>query len=86
MPPEEVPTKPFRRVRKHIGETWRPRASKAITEPGIWCPSCQSRHAYKSKKTLGATFEKRQGVWHILWFCKSTGNVLKDEGVQNGQR
>lgn len=75
--------KPFRRVRKHEGEKWKPKKDAVLSMPGVYCNNCRTRHAYKNKEHLGATYEKRAGVWHLLWYCTRSGNVLKDEPLLN---
>jgi hypothetical protein len=44
------------------------------------------RHGYKSDRRLGITYEKRQDVWHILWYCIKTGNVIQDQPLKRSER
>lgn len=80
--------KPFRRIRKHVGETWKPDQRKQPnTDLGVWCKACQSVHPWRNRRTLGFRLEKRQTNWWILWYCTRTNNVLKEEGVKkDGKR
>jgi hypothetical protein len=74
--------KPFRRIRKHKGETWKPgQRNEPNAELGVWCKACRSTHPWRNERTLGFSYEKRNGVWYILWWCKKTGNVLKETGL-----
>jgi hypothetical protein len=68
---------------RHKGETWSPnRRNLPNTELGIYCKHCYTTHAYKSHKTLGIKFERNNaGLWVMLWFCKKTGNVIKEQGL-----
>ena len=72
--------KTYRRKRKYQGASWTPERSSALTDDGIWCPRCKQRHGYKSQ-LVGLNYEKRNGVWYILWHCKKTGNVIKEQGL-----
>jgi hypothetical protein len=69
----------YRRRRKHVGETWKPERQRNLDGPGIWCDACRNRHRYGQKKQLGMSFDKRQGVFYIQWYCIKTGNILKEE-------
>jgi hypothetical protein len=77
--------KPFRRVRKHVGETWKPdQRILPNTELGVYCPHCRSVHPWRNKRTLGTKYERRSsGNWVIMWICNNTGNVIKEEGLLN---
>lgn len=68
---------------RHKGETWKPnQRNRPNEEKGIWCPHCYSVHAWRSKKTLGVRYTKTfAGQWLMLWYCKRTGNVLKEQGL-----
>lgn len=33
-------------------------------------------------KELGFRTELRQGIFHILWYCKKFGDVLKDQPLR----
>lgn len=71
-----------RKVRKHVGETWKPgQRNEPNAELGIWCKHCNSVHPWRNRKTLKTQYERRGGIWYILWTCAKTGNVLKEEGL-----
>ena len=79
---DELHRKLFRRKRKHKGETWNPDTRNSPNnELGPWCRHCRSTHPWRNKKTLGVAYEKRNGVWIIMWTCLITGNVIKEEGL-----
>jgi hypothetical protein len=77
-------SKQYRRKRKYQGADWTPENHNALAGNGIWCPACRTRHGYKTKQ-LVLNYEKRSGVWHLLWICTKTGDVIKDEGMVNKQ-
>lgn len=80
-------SKPFRRVRKHVGETWSPDTRNSPnTRIGPWCQHCRQIHPWKSHGTLGTKYEKRNTVWYILWVCLKTGNVIRETGIGTGAR
>jgi len=35
-----------------------------------------------AKGGLGISYEERDGVWHILWYCEKYGDVLKDQPLK----
>lgn len=72
--------KVFRRKKKHQGADWTPDDASALSGDGPWCASCRQRHGYMSK-LMGTQYEKRNGVWYILWVCKKTSNVIKDHAL-----
>jgi len=76
--------RPFRRRRKHKGETWKPgQRNEPNAELGIWCGKCRSVHSWRNSKTLATQYEKRannQG-FRMLWICARTGEVLKSEDL-----
>lgn len=75
--------KPFRRIRKHVGETWKPdQRIQPNTELGVYCKFCRSVHPWRNRRTLSVKYERRSsGNWWMLWICARTGNVLKEEGL-----
>jgi hypothetical protein len=74
--------KPFRRIKKHKGEDWKPdQRQQPNTELGPWCSHCRTTHPWKNKNTLGTQYEKRSGVWWILWRCNKSGNIIKEQPV-----
>ena len=75
----------YRRRKKHQGADWTPEKDSALSTDGAWCKSCRQRHGYMSKNALHASYEKRSGVWYILWTCIKSGNVIKDEPLLNQQ-
>jgi hypothetical protein len=78
--------KPFRRVRKHKGETWKPgQRNEPNAELGVWCKWCRTTHPWRNRKTLVAKYERRaSGAWVIMWTCGKTGNVLKETTLTMG--
>jgi hypothetical protein len=75
----------FRRKRRFQGATWTPGSISAATEDGVWCASCRMRHGYGATKRLGLTYEKgSSGHWKLMWYCKLTGNVLKEQELGEG--
>ena len=70
--------KVFRRRKKHQGADWTPDNQSALSGDGPWCKNCRQRHGYMSK-VMGTQYEKRNGVWFILWVCLKTGDVIKDQ-------
>lgn len=73
--------KVFRRKRKFQGATWTPTRQSADPDDGVWCPSHRIRHGYMSIN-LQTKYEKgSDGRWKILWICKLTGNVLREDGL-----
>lgn len=72
--------KTYRRRKKFQGATWTPDTETALAEDGPWCAGCRQRHGYMSK-LLMTGYEKRQSVWYILWICRKTNNVIKDQAL-----
>lgn len=67
----------YRRRRRFQGATWTPPASSAHMGDGEWCSVCRKRHGYMS---LGLDYERASsGRWKLLWYCKRTGNVIKEQ-------
>jgi hypothetical protein len=72
----------FRRRRRFQGATWTPEKDSALSTDGFWCKNCRVRHGAMSKNVLGAQYEKRNGVWYILWICKKSGNVIHETSMR----
>jgi hypothetical protein len=71
-----------RPARKHVGETWKPDTRNGPNiSIGPWCHICRAIHPWKSKAYLDVKYEKRSGAWYIMWLCKKTGSVIKEEGM-----
>lgn len=70
----------YRRKKKTQGSVWTPENKSADLDDGVWCKACRQRHGYKSK-LLQTQYELRSGVWHILWTCIKSGDVVKDQGL-----
>lgn len=77
-------SKKYRRRRKHQGADWTPERQSADSQDGFWCKSCRMWHGAMSK-ILSVSYEKRGGVWYILWTCTRSGNVIKDQGLVRRQ-
>lgn len=75
--------KQYRRRRKHQGADWTPEKSSALSSDGYWCKACRQRHGAMAKNVLGVTYERRNGVWYILWTCLKSGDVIHDEALVN---
>lgn len=71
----------YRRRKRHQGASWVPESGEgALAEDGPWCASCRQRHGFMSK-TLVVQYEQRNGVWYILWVCKKSGDVIRDQAL-----
>jgi hypothetical protein len=67
----------FRRKKRFQGADWTPPSMSAETGDGEWCRACRQRHGYK---TMGLAYEKASsGRWKILWSCRKTGAVIKEQ-------
>lgn len=71
---------PFRRKRKHKGETWGVPEAPTLQEVhrGEWCPRCRIRHPYNGSKQrrLLTAYETRGKLRVLMWLCPVSGDVL----------
>jgi hypothetical protein len=73
------PTKLFRRVRKHEGETWTPDRTLIETrDDGLLCKTCHRRIKWKD---LDITYELRTDLFR-LWWCSYCGLLVKEDNME----
>lgn len=74
---------PYRRKRKHKGETWGVPEAPTIQEVhrGVWCKRCKMRHPYNGTpaRRLGAQYEIRGKLRVLMWLCPASGDVIGEE-------
>lgn len=74
-------SKPFRRKRVSEGKDWKPTRFPYRNDPdyGPYCKACKKRHPWDK---VVMRFELRQGVFHILMYCPTYGDMIEDKELR----